>query len=90
MDTDYLTPMAYDCITLAYDAIDVLRSELGAACMHFDDEDAYVKEIEEDPEDYLDDWNLLEETDLTRFRQKIQVLRQHVEKTIATPHRRTR
>lgn len=92
MDTDYLTPMAYDCIRLADDATDVLKSELGAACSRYRGEDAYlvgiladVKEIEEDPEAYLDWWNLLEQTDSTEFRSKIRVLREHIEKTIKPP-----
>ena len=92
MDTDYLTPMAYDCIRLADDATDVLKSEIGSACSQYRGEDAYlagiltdVKEIEEDPEDYLDWWNLIEQTDITEFRSKIRVLREHIEKTIRTP-----
>ncbi len=92
MDTDYLTPMAYDSIRLADDASDVLKSEIGAACSQYRNEDAYlagilsaVKEIEEDPEDFLDWWNLLELTDMTEFRKKISVLRTHIENTINTP-----
>ena len=61
MDTDYLTSIAYDCIRLANKATDVLKSEIGAACNQYRDENeyltgtlAYVKEIEEDPEVYLD------------------------------------
>jgi len=92
MDTDYLTPMAYDCIRLADDATDVLKSELGAACTQYRDEDAYlhgiladVMEIEEDPADYLDGWNLLDQMDIGAFRGKIRVLREHIQKTIETP-----
>ena len=92
MDTSYLTPMAYDCIRIADDATDVLKSEIGAACSQYNGEDAYlqgilsdVKEIEKDPEDYLDWWNLLEQTDIKVFKRKIGVLRQHIEKTIKTP-----
>lgn len=92
MDTDYLTPMAYDCIRLADDAIDVLKSEIAAACSQYRSEDEYlqgifadVKEIEEDPEEYLDWWNLLEQTDIPEFISKIRVLRQHIEKAIKTP-----
>lgn len=91
MDTDYLTPMAYDCIRLADDATDVLKSELGAASSQYRGEDAYlkgiladVKEIEEDPEDYLDWWNLLEQVDIVDFKSRIRVLREHIEKTIET------
>jgi hypothetical protein len=74
MDTSYLTPMAYDCICLADDATDVLKSELGAACSQYQGEDSYlhgilldVKNIEEDPEEYFDTWNLLDQTDMIVF-----------------------
>jgi len=92
MDTDYLTQMAYDCIRLANDAIDVLKSELGAACGKYRTEDEYLKgilkdvrAIEKDPRGYLDYWNLLEETDIRVFKRKLKVLRDHIERTIATP-----
>ncbi len=42
MDTDYLTPMAYDCIRLADDATDVLRSEIGAACSQYPEDEALI------------------------------------------------
>jgi hypothetical protein len=92
MDTDYLTRMAYDCLIYANDATDVLKSELGAACMEFKEEDQYlaailrhVIQIEEDPEDYLDCWNLLDQTDIKVFKRKIQSLRKQIQKTIKTP-----
>ena len=92
MDTDQLTPMAYDCILLANEAIDVLKSELGAACGKYRTEDEYLKgilkevrAIEKGPRGYLDDWNLLEETDIRVFKRKVKTLREHIEKTIATP-----
>jgi hypothetical protein len=92
MDTDYLTPMAYDCIRLANDAADILKSELGAACSQFRTEDdylhgimEYVKAIRDDPQGYLDRWDLLEEADVVEFRNSIQVLHDHIAKTIKTP-----
>ena len=92
MDTDYLTQKAYDCIRLANDATDVLKSELGAACGKYRTEDEYLKgilkdvrAIEKDPHGYLDYWNLLEETDIRAFKGKVMILREHIEKTIATP-----
>jgi len=84
--------MAYDCILLANEAIDVLKSELGAACGKYRTEDEYLKgilkdvrAIEKDPRGYLDDWNLLEETDIRPFKKKVKILREHIEKTIGTP-----
>ena len=92
MDTDELTPMAYDCIRLADEATDVLKSELGAACSEYRTEDDYLKgiledvqEIEKNPREYLDEWNLLDQTNIQAFKRKITILREHIEKTIATP-----
>ncbi len=44
-----------------------------------------VRAIEKDPRGYLDYWNLLEETDIRVFKRKSKVLREHIERTIATP-----
>jgi hypothetical protein len=44
-----------------------------------------VIEIEEDPEDYLDWWNLLDQTDIKTFKKKIQALKKHIQQTIQTP-----
>ena len=91
MDTDYLTPMAYEVLSLANEASDVLKSELGAMCSHSSSEDDYlqkilavVKEIECNPKDYLDWWNLLDETDSVVFAEKIKSLHIHIEKTLNT------
>lgn len=92
MDTDYLTPLAYDCIRLANDAADALKLDLGAACSQFHTEDddlhgimEYVKAIGDDPEGYLDRWDLLEDADVVEFRNRIQLLHDHIAKTIKTP-----
>ncbi|MFT5124445.1 MAG: hypothetical protein ACI9QL_003896 [Candidatus Omnitrophota bacterium] len=92
MDTDFLTPMARDCIRLANEAIDTLSSELGAACSQYHSEDDYlrgilddVKEIEEDPREYLDWWNVLDKTDIAAFQDHIRILRNHIDNTIHTP-----
>jgi hypothetical protein len=92
MDTDDLRHMAYDSIRYANDAVDFLKAELGAACSEYKTEDDYleailkrVEEIEEDPEDYLDSWNILEQIDIRDFKRKIRKLKKHIEKTIKTP-----
>jgi hypothetical protein len=84
--------MAYDCICIAHEATDVLKSELGAVCSQFETEDEYlegilkyVKEIEEDPEEYLKSWGILDETDIKSFKKRITFLRKHIERTITTP-----
>ena len=92
MDTDQLTPTAYGCLRLAADASDCLKTELGAACSEFRDEDEYlvgmleyVTEIEADPESFLDEWDLADDMDLRSFRQKLRVLREYIQETITTP-----
>lgn len=92
MDTDDLTYMAYECIQYGNDAVDFLKTELGAACREFKTEDEYllvilnrVKEIYRDPVDYLDEWNILEHIDVKDFKRKIKKLERHIEKTIKTP-----
>ena len=92
MDTDELTELAYGCLRYADDASDCLKTEFGAACSAFKTENEYltgmleyVTEIEQDPESYLDYWNLSDHTDMQAFKQKIVVLREYIQKTIATP-----
>jgi hypothetical protein len=84
--------MAYDCILLANEALDVLKSELGAACGKYRAEDEClegilkdVRAIEKEPRGYLDSWNLLEEADIRVFKTKVKTLREYIERTIATP-----
>ena len=94
MDTDDLTQMAYDCIIIANKATGVLKTELGAACSKFKNEDEYLKwvsqktrEIIKNPEDYLDSWSLLDEIDLKNFNIRLIELKDHVQKTIQTPYK---
>jgi hypothetical protein len=89
MDTDELTLMAYDCILFAEKASDVLKIESGAAARHYKTEDEYlngileyVKEIEVEPENYLDDWNLLEEIDQEKFKTTLIELRKFIKRII--------
>ena len=57
-----------------------------------DSEDGYlrgilakVKEIEQNPRNYLDWRHLLDETDVGEFTKTVKVLRKHIEKTLETP-----
>jgi hypothetical protein len=92
MDTDYLTPMAYHCIVIANEASDILKSEIGAACSQFEEENEYLKgilkfiiDIEKEPEDYLESLSLLDELDISIFKSAIKRLREHIENTIRIP-----
>ncbi len=61
MDTDYLTELAYETLSKAFDVSDILRAEIGASALAFKTEAdflrgtlAFLDEILEDPEEYLD------------------------------------
>ncbi|MBC8394342.1 MAG: hypothetical protein H8E17_17455 [Deltaproteobacteria bacterium] len=92
MDTDDLTPMAYESIVIAYGISDYLKCDLGVRSGDYKDEVAYlngilkfVRKIKHDPENYLDYWNIGDELDLTAFVKGLKVLEKHILKTIETP-----
>ena len=92
METDDLTEMAYESIVIANAITDFLKCDLGVRSKDYKDENAYLKgilkfvrKINNDPEGYLDLWNLLEELDLTSFKKGIEFLEKHIIKTIETP-----
>jgi hypothetical protein len=92
MDTDDLTEMAYQTLILAYGEHDALRAEIGASARCYSKEDDFLKGtlefinlIGEAPEDYLDQWNLLEEIDLDEFRKRLNCIHDHIQTTLLTP-----
>ena len=92
MDTDYLTEKAYHVIRLAADASDFLRSDIGVACSEYQNEDDYlkgilefVKEIDENAKGYLDDWNILDQTDINLFKKRVIILRDYIKETLSIP-----
>ena len=92
MDTDYLTPMAYEIIIKADEILDVLRSEIGASCARYDSEDSFltgtlqfIERKIRDPESYLDCWNYLDEIDLEQFRKDLKRLKRYIIEVLETP-----
>ena len=84
--------MAYQTLSLAYNAFDPLRSEIGASAGGFKTEDdflrgvaAFIQEIIDDPEDYLDFWDMLEEVGVANFVENLQGVRAHIAATMKTP-----
>lgn len=72
MDTDDLSVMAYDLIVQAAQVSDTLKTDIGALCQRFSNEDdwlrgvlEFLQEIAEEPDDYLEYWNLEEEEGIT-------------------------
>jgi hypothetical protein len=85
MDTDDLTEMAYESIIIANEITDFLKCDIGVRSMDYEDENAYlngilkfVRKIKNDPEGYLDYWNLLDEIDLDFFVEEIEYLEKHI------------
>ncbi len=92
MDTDYLTPMAYEIIVKANAILDVLKTEIGASCARYETEDTFLKGTLQfidrkikDPESYLDFWNYLDEIDIIQFKDDLEDLRKFVINVIETP-----
>lgn len=72
MDTDDLTEMAWDIIVRAACVSDTLKAELGAMARRFQFEDGWLqgvrvhlKEIADDPAEYVDYWDLENEENVT-------------------------
>ena len=92
MDTDDLTPLAYEVIIEANEILDVLKTEIGASCSKYDTEESFLrgtlKFVErkiKDPESYLDFWNYLDEMDIDQFRKDLEGLRSFIINIIETP-----
>lgn len=92
MDTDELTESAYELIKIAQEVCDFIKSEIAASSNEYLNENdflegtlGYVKEIADDPAEYLDYWNLLDETDVGEFLLKIEGLMKKIESVLALP-----
>lgn len=97
MDTCDLTEMAYETIWIIADRNDFLRCELGCMVSEYKEEDAYLlgvlefmKEIEEKPECFLDDWNIGNEYSKEAILADVKEIAEHARRTLETPmHERT-
>ena len=92
MDTDYLTPMAYEIIVKANTVLDVLKTEIGASCTRYETEDSFLKGTLQfidrkikDPESYLDFWNYHDEIDIIQFIDDLEDLKKITISVIDTP-----
>jgi hypothetical protein len=84
--------MAYETLNLAYSAIDVLRSEIGASAIQYETEEEflkrsleYVEDILSEPKEYLDSWNYLDEVNIKGFIERVKKVREHIQDTLNTP-----
>ena len=72
MDTDDLSEMAWRIIVHAARVSDTLKADLGARSLRYETEDdwlrgvrKFLQEIAEEPEEYVDYWNLEEAESVT-------------------------
>ena len=93
MDTDDLTPMAYETIVMAEEVLDVLKTEIGASASGRKSEDdflrgvrAHLRGVLRSAREYLDDWNYLDYVDIKSFRRDVKVILTHVDQTLSTPY----
>ena len=93
MDTDDLTPMAYEMIILAGDVLDVLKAEIGASAENKETEDDFLRGVRihlrsilASARTYLDRWTYLDTVSVRDFRRGVEELLEHVEKTLTTPY----
>lgn len=92
METDDLTPLAYETIAQSFDVCEVLRAEIGASASNFRTEDEFLDgvikfldAILEDPEDYLDLWHLLDQLDMKTFAEGVRRVQAHAATVLKTP-----
>ena len=92
MDTDDLTPMAYETLSLACKVCGPLRVEIGASAAAFKAEDEFLRgvsgfmqELLDAPEEYLDLWDLLDDVELGAFVEGVRRVKAHVGATLKTP-----
>ena len=92
MDTDDLTPMAYETLSLAYEACEPMRAEIGCAASGYDTEDEYLagmlgffEEVLDAPRDYLERWDLTSEVDTKAFTRAVKRAGAHAASTLRTP-----
>ena len=92
MDTDDLTPMAYDVIVRASDILDILKTDIADRSSKHDNEDSFlkgtvsfIKAIRKEPEEYLDYWGHTDDIEQEYFEKKLSELEKYVFEVIDTP-----
>jgi hypothetical protein len=92
MDTDDLTEMAYEMISIAGEISEYLRCDIGVRSRDYKNEGEYLmgihkflRRILSRPHSYLESWNLEDEVDPKAFKRDVASLVEHIAATLATP-----
>lgn len=89
MDTDYLSKEAYNLICIAASFDDTLKALMGASCSQHKNEDECLNgflelydEIEEEPEEYFEEWGMPEIENVQDYKAKLEELRNETKKVM--------
>jgi len=89
MDTDELSTEAYNLILIAARFDDSLKALMGASCSKYSNEEEYLEgllelyeEIDEDPEDYFEEWGMPEVDNIKDYKMKLEELRKETKRVI--------
>lgn len=92
MDTNDLTEKAYEILRIAEEINHTLTVLIGAMCGRYRIEDSFlrgvikfIREISDDPEEFIDDWNLYDEIDVPEMVAGLSMLESYVNEVIKTP-----
>jgi len=92
MDTDDLTPLAYDVIFKANNILEVLKTDIGFRSSKHDNEGSFlegtldfVNKIIKEPETYLDFWNHTDDIEIEYFIEQLLDLKKCILEVIETP-----
>ena len=92
MDTNDLTEKSYEILKLAEDIDHIVTVHIGAMCGRFKNEDKFllnvikfVQGIIDDPEDFIESWDLEEEISLETFTDDLLNLKKYTEGVMAIP-----
>jgi hypothetical protein len=92
MDTNDLTEKAYEILAIAESINHTLTVQIGAMCGRYRTEDQFLKEviklirgIANNPEEFMDDWDLWDEIDVPTFVSGLSKLRKYVNEVMKTP-----
>ena len=92
MDTDDLTEMAYEMISMAGKISECLACDIGVRSKDCHNEDDYLtrthrflRGLIRRPRSYLESWNLEDEVDQKMFTKEVTDLVDHISTILATP-----
>ena len=92
MDTDDLSDMSYRTIVIARNIHDDLKTEIGASSYEYRTEEEFlkgnlnrIKKLIENPDEFIEYWDLYKEIEEQEFRTKLKDLRNHIVETLSTP-----